>query len=143
MERVDKLLELMEKEYGAKPMIYTSEKLYTTHFNVKKYKPYHFFIANYKREPAVAYTLWQYTQHGKQKGIAGFVDFSRFNKKYDVEDIKISTKDTTSAQQVSKATEKKIGTKTVKKQVPQKQPVKKKSAYKPQSVTTASKQRRK
>ena len=28
MERVDKLLELMEKEYGVKPMIYTSEKVY-------------------------------------------------------------------------------------------------------------------
>jgi len=93
MQRVDKLLELMEKEYGAKPMIYTSEKLYKTHFDIKKYKKYHFFIANYKREPAVAYTLWQYTQHGKQRGIAGFVDLSKFNKKYTVKNIKIPSKD--------------------------------------------------
>lgn len=92
MKRVDKLLELMEKEYGAKPMIYTSEKLYKTHFNIKKYKKYHFFIANYKREPAVAYTLWQYTQRGKLKGIAGFVDLSKFNRKYTVENIKIKKK---------------------------------------------------
>ncbi len=92
MARVDKLLELMEKEYGAKPMIYTSEKLYMTHFNNKKYKKYHFFIANYKREPKMAYTLWQYTQHGRLKGIAGFVDFSKFNKKYTVENIKIKKK---------------------------------------------------
>lgn len=95
MKRVDKLLELIEKEYGVKPMIYTSEKLYNTHFNVKKYKQYHFFIANYKREPSMAYTVWQYTQHGKQNGIAGFVDFSKLNKKYDLETIKIPEKDTT------------------------------------------------
>lgn len=92
MARVDKLLELMEKEYGAKPMIYTSEKLYKTHFDNKKYKKYHYFIANYKREPSMAYTLWQYTQRGKLKGIAGFVDFSKFHKKYDVETIKIKKK---------------------------------------------------
>lgn len=94
MKRVDKLLELMEKEYGAKPMIYTSEKLYNTHFNVKKYKRYHFFIANYKRQPQMAYTLWQYTQHGKQKGINGFVDFSRFSKKYALKNISLPVKET-------------------------------------------------
>lgn len=103
MKRVDKLLELMEKEYGAKPMIYTSEKLYNTHFNIKKYKRYHFFIANYKKEPSMAYTLWQYTQHGKQKGIAGFVDFSKFNKKYTVNNIKLQTKKSTSAQTKQKS----------------------------------------
>ena len=92
MKRVDKLLELMEKEYGAKPMIYTSEKLYKTHFDTKKYKKYHFFIANYKREPSMAYTLWQYTQRGKLKGIAGFVDFSKFSRKYSVDSIKIKKK---------------------------------------------------
>ena len=92
MQRVDKLLELMEKEYGSKPMIYTSEKLYYTHFNIKKYKKYHYFIANYKRQPSMAYTLWQYTQRGKLKGIAGFVDFSKFHKKYSVEDIKLKKK---------------------------------------------------
>ena len=102
MARVDKLLELMEKEYGAKPMIYTSEKLYKTHFDIKKYKKYHYFIANYKREPSMAYTLWQYTQRGKLKGIAGFVDFSKFHKKYDVETIKIKKK--TAAAQASQDT---------------------------------------
>lgn len=92
MKRVDKLLELMEAEYGVKPMIYTSEKLYKTHFNTKRYQKYHYFIANYKKEPSMAYTVWQYTQHGKQKGIAGYVDFSRFNKKYSVKTIQIPTK---------------------------------------------------
>lgn len=106
MKRVDKLLELMEKEYGVKPMIYTSEKLYDTHFNIKKYKKYHYFIANYNREPRMAYTVWQYTQRGKQKGIAGFVDFSRFNKKYTVENIKIPVKDTVAAEKPATTTNK-------------------------------------
>lgn len=99
MKRVDKLLELMENEYGVKPMIYTSEKLYNTHFAIPKYKKYHYFIANYKREPAMAYTVWQYTQHGKQKGVAGFVDFSKLHKKYTVETIKMPTKDTADVDQ--------------------------------------------
>ena len=79
-------------------MIYTSEKLYKTHFAIKKYKKYHYFIANYKREPSMAYTVWQYTQRGKQKGIAGFVDFSKFHKKYSVENIKIKKKEPAAAQ---------------------------------------------
>lgn len=92
MKRVDKLLELMEKEYGCKPMIYTSEKLYMTHFNIQKYKRYHFFIANYNRKPDMAYTLWQYTQSGTVKGIRGSVDFSRFNPKYGLANITIPKK---------------------------------------------------
>lgn len=92
MKRVDKLLELLEHEYGVKPMIYTSEKLYYTHFNLPKYKKYHFFIANYKKEPSMPYTIWQYTQQGKQRGIMGYVDFSRFNKKYNIDTIKIPVK---------------------------------------------------
>lgn len=99
MAKVDKMLSLMEKEYGVKPMIYTSERLYKIHFDNKKYKKYHFFIANYNREPRMAYTLWQYTQRGKQNGIKGFVDFSRFSKKYGLNDIKIKKKGAESAKQ--------------------------------------------
>lgn len=92
MKRVDKLLELLQREYGVKPMIYTSEKLYFTHFNIPKYKRYHFFIANYNKEPSMSYTLWQYTQHGRQRGIRGFIDFSRFSKKYTINNIKMLQK---------------------------------------------------
>ncbi len=92
MTRVDKLLELMEKEYGCKPMIYTSEKLYMTHFNNKKYQKYHFWIANYNRKPNMAYTLWQYTQDGQLKGVRESVDFSRFNPKYGLANITMPDK---------------------------------------------------
>lgn len=92
MERVDKLLELMEKEYGVKPMIYTSEKVYKLHFSGKKYRQYHIFIANYRRTPSVRYTLWQYTETGHISGIKGCVDISKFDRNHSLSDIKIPKK---------------------------------------------------
>ena len=130
MARVDMLLDLMEKEYGVKPMIYTSEKLYLTHFNIKKYKKYHFFIANYKREPKMAYTLWQYTPRGKQKGIDGFVDFSRFSSRYDIKAITIPDKDSTAVQDSVK-TKKPTKASTTNKQQTKPNSQKTKSADKP------------
>lgn len=92
MARVDKLLELMEKEYGVKPMIYTSERLYREHLSGKKYRKYHIFIANYRRTPSVRYTLWQYTETGHISGIRGYVDISKFNRNHSLSDIKMPKK---------------------------------------------------
>ena len=87
MARVNKLLELMEKEYGVKPMIYTSEKVYNEHFTGKRYRSYHIFIANYHGTPTVRYTLWQHSQTGRISGIKGDVDLSKFHKKHSLYDI--------------------------------------------------------
>mgnify|MGYP002623462523 FL=1 len=92
MARVDKLLELMEQEYGVKPIIYTSEKVYWDHFSGKKYKAYHIFIANYRRYPSTRFTLWQYSQSGRVKGISGAVDLSRFHKNHGLSEIKLPKK---------------------------------------------------
>ncbi len=89
MARVDKLLELMEAEYGVKPMIYTSEKLFKTHFRGKKYAKYHIFIANYRRYPTTRFTLWQYTETGHLNGIRGYVDFNRFHRNHSLSDIRM------------------------------------------------------
>ncbi len=89
MERVDKLLELMEKEYGVKPIIYTSEKLYKTHLATKKYSKYQIFIANYRSYPTTRFTLWQYTETGHCPGISGYVDFIRIHRKHSLSDIKM------------------------------------------------------
>ena len=89
MERVDKLLELMESEYGVKPMIYTSERVYKTHFAIKKYAKYHIFIANYRGYPTTRFTLWQYTEKGHCNGISGYVDFNRFHRNLSLSDIKM------------------------------------------------------
>ena len=89
MARVDKLLELMEKEYGVKPIIYTSERLYKTHFATKKYRKYHIFIANYRGYPTTRFTLWQYTERGHCSGISGYVDFNRLHRNHSLSDIKM------------------------------------------------------
>lgn len=89
MERVNKLLELMEKEYGVRPVIYTSEKLYKTHFASNKYSKYHIFIANYRGYPTTRFTLWQYTETGHCPGISGYVDFIRIHRKHSLSDIKM------------------------------------------------------
>lgn len=87
MARVDKLLELMEKEYGAKPMIYTSEKVYKEHFAGKKYAKYHIFVAKYKGSPAIRYTLWQHSKSGRVSGISGNVDLDKFHPKHSLNDL--------------------------------------------------------
>ena len=89
MDRVDKLLELMEREYGVRPIIYTSEKLYKTHFAGKKYSKYHIFIANYRGYPTTRFTLWQYTEKGHCNGINGCVDFIRIHRDHSLSDIKM------------------------------------------------------
>ena len=89
MKRVDRLLELMEKEYGVKPMIYTSESIYRSHFRGQRYRKYHFFIANYRRYPGVNFTLWQYTSTGHCAGISGNVDFSRLHRSRTLGDIRM------------------------------------------------------
>jgi len=110
MARVDKLLELMENEYGVKPMIYTSEHVYKNHFANKKYSRYHFFIANYRGYPSARFTLWQYTEKGRCSGISGYVDFNRFHRKHGLTDIKMpkpkkkTTATTTNETTVSTAT---------------------------------------
>lgn len=90
--RVDKILELMELEYGVKPLIYTSEKVYWEHFSSKKYKNYHIFIANYRRYPSTRFTLWQHSQTGRVKGISGDVDLNKFHKNHGLNEIKVPKK---------------------------------------------------
>lgn len=89
MKRVDKLLELMEREYGAKPVIYTSEKVYYEHFATKRYAKYHIFVAKYEGTPEIRYTLWQYSTSGRVPGIAGDVDLDKFHSKHSLKDIRM------------------------------------------------------
>ena len=108
MERVDKLLELMEKEYGAKPMIYTSEHCYKMHFSGKKYAKYHIFIAKYKGgSPSVRHTLWQFTESGHVKGVSGDVDISKFSRHHALSDIKLPKKKEKSEAKEKKGEDKK------------------------------------
>ena len=103
MKRVDKLLELMEKEYGVKPMIYTSEKLYKVLLSGKKYSKYHIFIANYRSYPKVPFTLWQYTETGHISGVNGYVDISKINRNHSLSEIKMPKKKKSAASSTAQA----------------------------------------
>lgn len=87
MSRVDRLLELMETEYGVKPMIYTSEALFFRYFDNKKYEGYPIFIARYKGVPRGRYLIWQHSYKGSVPGISGRVDLDIFHPDATLEDL--------------------------------------------------------
>lgn len=91
-KRVDKLLELMEIEYGVKPIIYTCEKVYWEHFSGKEYEQYQIFIANYNRYPSTRFTIWQHSQTGRVPGIKGPVDLDKIHENKCLNDIKLPSK---------------------------------------------------
>jgi len=100
--------DMLEEFYGCKPIIYTSEKFFTSYLG-RAFSTYPLFIAKYNEtsEPKVGYkwVMWQFTDKGcfdAVKGNRGEVDLSRFNKGCTINDIiyrpakgkpKISVKD--------------------------------------------------
>lgn len=87
-----KFLDLVEKAYKQKPLIYT----YTNFYNkwlVGKIPQYPLMIAQYKdEEPVLAddkeYIIWQYTCKGRIVGVKGYVDKSRFMGKHGLKEIR-------------------------------------------------------
>ncbi|MBO7610395.1 MAG: hypothetical protein J6S96_09370 [Muribaculaceae bacterium] len=78
------MLDLVEKHFGCKPMIYTSNKFFTDYLG-RAFANYPLFIARYgnvEPEPlnGTSWTLWQFTKSGRVDGIDHVVDLSRFNK---------------------------------------------------------------
>ena len=87
-----KFLDLVEKAYKQKPLLYT----YTNFYNkwlVGKIPQYPLMIAQYKdEEPVLAddkeYIIWQYTCKGRIVGVKGYVDKSRFMGKHGLKEIR-------------------------------------------------------
>ena len=87
-----KFLDLVEKAYKQKPLLYT----YTNFYNkwlVGKIPQYPLMIAQYKdEEPVLAddkeYIIWQYTCKGRIVGVKGYVDKSRFLGKHGLKEIR-------------------------------------------------------
>ena len=84
--------DLIEDYYGCKPLIYTSEKFFTSNLG-RAFANYPLFIAKYSdNQPNIGYKwiLWQFTDRGlfkPVKGNNGKVDMSRFAKGYSINDI--------------------------------------------------------
>ena len=84
--------DLIEDYYGCKPLIYTSEKFFTTNLG-RAFANYPLFIAKYSNtQPNIGYKwiLWQFADNGlfkAVKGNGGRVDMSRFAKGCSINDI--------------------------------------------------------
>lgn len=90
-DSLDVFIKLLKEEYGCPPMIYGTQSSYNT-FCAPKYNRYHLYIGRYgSNSPEIkgpgTYTIWQYTESGKIKGINKHVDICRFNPKYTIKNI--------------------------------------------------------
>jgi lysozyme len=86
-----RLLKLLEQHYGHKPIIYTYERFFNTHFG-PEFKEYPLIIAKY--QPFLPelnhghnWTAWQFSQTGKVKGINGHVDINVLHEEAELEHL--------------------------------------------------------
>lgn len=87
-----KFLDLIEKHYKQKPLLYTGANFYDKYL-LGKVNGYKIMIAQYTdREPVLKddrdITMWQYTGKGRIQGINGYVDKSRFMGKHGMREIR-------------------------------------------------------
>lgn len=85
------LLDLLEKEYGRKPMIYGTQRSYNS-YCAPEFNDYPLYIGKYSEAKPVIigsgnYTIWQYSETGSIKGIPGGVDLCRFHPSCSIEHI--------------------------------------------------------
>ena len=84
------MLNLLEDYYGKKPMIYGTMRSYNT-LLAPDFNDYPLYIGRYGvNEPEVRdgdYTIWQFSEKGHIDGIPKYVDFCRFHKRVNIEDI--------------------------------------------------------
>ncbi len=78
-------LEAVEAHYGVKPIIYTNQKFYLSHFTGEEFDGYPIWIARYNspnNPPFIPFgrqwSFWQYGDCGHLEGIKGCVDFNVF-----------------------------------------------------------------
>jgi len=90
VKRLDMLLQLMEKEYGVKPLIMATQEAYLKYFSLERYASYHvIIISNGLRFPATRYTVWQYTDKEQVAGIMEYVPGLKLHPTYRLGEIKI------------------------------------------------------
>ena len=87
-----KFLDLVEKAYKQKPLLYTFTNFYNRYL-IGKINDYKLMIAQYtQREPVLRdgrdFEMWQYTGKGQINGINGYVDKSRFMGNHKLREIR-------------------------------------------------------
>lgn len=88
-----KFLDLVEKAYRQKPLLYTFTNFYNRHL-VGKVDGYKLMIAQYTKDkiPVLSdgrdYEMWQYTSKGRLIGVSGYIDKSRFMGDHKLKEIR-------------------------------------------------------
>ena len=75
-------LDIVEKEYGVKPILYTGYKFRTSYLNDSIFQDYPYWIAHYyvdRLRYKGPWAFWQHTDRGEVDGIKGDVDVNIFN----------------------------------------------------------------
>ena len=87
-----KFIDLVDKAYKQKPLLYTFTNFYNRYL-IGKINDYKLMIAQYtQREPVLRdgrdFEMWQYTGKGQINGINGYVDKSRFMGNHKLREIR-------------------------------------------------------
>ena len=81
-QRVRDWLDMIERHYKIKPVIYTNVDFYQS-FLQEKFDDYPLWVAHYyvKDKPAISrnWTFWQHNEKGRVNGVDAYVDFNVFN----------------------------------------------------------------
>ena len=75
-------LDVVEKEYGVKPILYTNHDFKLKYLNTSEFDAYPYWIAHYyinELKYKGKWAFWQHTDCGKVSGIKGKVDCNIFN----------------------------------------------------------------
>lgn len=89
IKRLDMLLQLLEQQYGRKPLIMATQDAYLKYFSLERYASYHvIIISNGLKFPATRYSIWQYTDKEQVAGIMGYVPGFKLHPTYQLGNIK-------------------------------------------------------
>ena len=90
-------LDIVEKHYGVKPIIYTYYKFKTRYLSDPIFDDYPYWIAHYYVEQVEyegKWKFWQHTDVGRLPGIKGNVDFNIYNgSMYDLRKMTIGARE--------------------------------------------------
>ena len=92
-ESLGEFMQLVKKEYGKYPLLYSQYRFYNQ-LLAPEFNKYFIFIARYSSaEPVLhgggKHNIWQYSERGKVDGIKGYVDLDRFVNGSSLRDISL------------------------------------------------------
>lgn len=92
-KNLQRFMDLVKEEYGVYPLLYSQYTFYKQKLS-PEFDRYYIFMARYSNNPPVLdyggkVNIWQFTEHGRLKGVRGSVDLDRFCQGTSIEDIEL------------------------------------------------------